>query len=274
MTVTFLVNQEEVRVDNVLLQNSQLVKDVISQLAKDDISIPIAADYSVVINIYLEFVKVAHSPPLPVGQLPVINDVNQLLLCFFMESFFVDSSFLIYLIGQAHGLWKDFLPHIQRLPDERTIYLYSPYEFIPDDYRQKASFFDEWLALNDNKQVILNRDNSKIYYIQVSYHSNGQLRKVKAYHRTVNGKKRGYDYRIGWYSNGHLKFQGSCKEGKCHGFWKNWHSNRQLKFQGYYKNDKIDGMLEGWDNDGRPSYRKSYKMSKLMSEVHFSLVIT
>jgi len=103
-----------------------------------------------------------------------IKQVNILLMCFNMESFFDDDTFLKYLITETHiyiyiyPVWNEFYSHIGELPDEREMYLYTPYQFVPDTYMNKPSFFNQWISINQNKNIILN--NYEVYHTVVTYY--------------------------------------------------------------------------------------------------------
>jgi len=93
-------------------------------------------------------------------------------------------------------MWDNLYPHIHTLPDSRTIYLHCPHEFIPTDYINKPSFLDEWVSINQNKQITINYNNNisynssfinyDVYYASISYcddlfdyHTNRQKRQIK-----------------------------------------------------------------------------------------------
>ena len=63
-----------------------------------------------------------------------IPTVDTLILCFKMESYFTDDKFFKYLMSKAYPVWEEFYPRIHELPDEYLVYLYTPYEFVPDVY--------------------------------------------------------------------------------------------------------------------------------------------
>ena len=217
MTVTLLIGQEEIKVDNSLLRKSQLFKEGINDLGqravvnsdREDVDIVVSARYLPVIDIYLDFInKISYDEEGKVvypDSLRVINNIETLILCFYMESFFGDSAFLVYLMGQAYNMWNEFLPHIEGLPGERLIYLYTPYEFVPWHHIDTPSFFKEWLAINGNTEIVLN--GKYHYFTEVVYYPSQQLKQLKVYH-TVDGREVGgvvgKGYEAGWYEDENL----------------------------------------------------------------------
>jgi antitoxin component YwqK of YwqJK toxin-antitoxin module len=263
MTVTLLIGQEKIEVDNSLLRNSETVTGLLLDLQQTDVEIIVPSQYLSVIDIYLDFInKIFYNDKEEVvypNDLLVISDINTLIQCFLMESFFADDTFFVYLMSQAYGMWNEFYQHISSLPDERLVYLYSPYWFVPNKYMNKESFFKDWFKLNANKNIMLNGKN--LYHTDVTYHPNGQAMKLKVY-QTVNGEKVGYSHEEDWYDNGQLEYRHSYKDGKQDGLWEDWYDNGQPAYRGTYKDGEPDGLLEGWYKNGQPWYRQSYKDGK------------
>jgi len=59
-----------------------------------------------------------------------------------MEMYFADDTFLVYLMGQAYKMWDMFYPHVASLPNQAAIYLYCPFEFVPNKYINTSLSFD------------------------------------------------------------------------------------------------------------------------------------
>ena len=259
MTVTLLIDQHPVRLDNSLFQTSDRIKDALADLQQDDIELEIPPQYWSVIDIYLEFIgkiyfddegKVVYP-----NDLPVISDIKTLLLCFDMESFFADHAFFIYLMGEAYTLWSEFFPRIRTLPDERLAYLYSPYEFVPEEYRQRPAFFKEWLSINANKEIVLNGD--EVYHTFISYYDDNLQRQFKHWRTCKDGKLDGIWE--AWYENGQLEYQRNYKNGKQDGLYEEWYEDGQLRYRHNYKDGKQDGVREAWYENGQPEYQHNYK---------------
>lgn len=252
MTITLLIGQRKVEVNNLTLRNSKLVREAVVDLGQTDIDIDVPLEYSSVINIYLDFIsKISYDEEEKVvypDNLPVITDIDTLLLCFFMESFFADDTFFLYLMYQAYGIWSEFYPDVKLLPDERSIYLYTPYEFVPQEYMDKESFFKEWLDINANKDVTL--DKTEVYHTEVTYHSNGKVRDLKTYH-TINGEKRGLFHERAWYTTGQPRYQNNYKDDKKNGLLKGWYENGQPWYRFNYKDNETVGLQEAWYANGK-----------------------
>jgi len=268
MTVTLIIGQEEIKVDNSTLRTSELVSNLLSDLQQSNVEISVPLQYVPVINIYLVFVNQTSShgkEEAHHSDLPAINDVKTLALCFVMESFFADSTFFAYLISQAHGIWSAFHLHIPSLPDDRSVYLHSPYEFVPGKYRNRPSFFKDWLAINHNKEVVVN--GNEIYHTRVTYYDNGCLKEFKTY-QTINGKEIGSEHRGTWYSHGQPTYRGNFRDGQRHGLWEHWYemsiAQESLNKSSDMSSDMFKDMFEdaSVEHKGQLQYRYNYKNGK------------
>ena len=282
MTVTLSINQRKTKVDNSLLQTSELVKNSVIDLGREDIDVDIPSRYWPVVDVYLDLIhKISHDEKGQVVYLddpPIIDDINILFLCFFMETFFVDTSFFIYLMKQAYGIWNEFYPNIKLLPDERSIYLHTPYEFVPKTYMDRESFFNEWLGINANKDAVLCQQSTEIYHTDVKYYPSKQVKELKVYH-TISGEKIGFLHERGWYEASmpsdasvcadtehkeQLKHQCNYKDGKEDGLQEAWYANGQLQYRVNYKDGEADGLQEAWYSNPSPKggqlwYRRNFK---------------
>jgi len=260
MTITLLINRERVEVDNSLLRGSKLVEGILSDLKSESIDIIVPSEYSSVIYLYLYFThKISYDEKGQVTypkSLPVISDADTLFSCFFMEAFFADDAFFSYLMKQAYGIWSEFYPDIKLLPDERLVYLYTPYELVPKKYMDKESFFREWLSINANEDITLN--GNRVYHTDVKYYPNKQIEKLDVY-LTINGEKVGFSHEETWYANGQPQYRTNYKDGEEDGLQKGWYENGQLQYRHIYKDDEEDGLWEGWYANGQPQYRTNYK---------------
>ena len=267
MTVTLFIEQRKVRVDNSRLQNSELVKNVVTDLGQQDVDITVPSRYLPVIDYYLDFIdKVSHDEKGEVvypDDLLIIDGVNDLFLCSSMETFFGDNAFFVYLMDQAYSIWNEFYPIISLLPDERLIYLYTPYEFVPEKYMDRESFFKEWLHVNANKNIVLN--SNEIYHTDVKYYDNGRIKELKIY-LTIDGQKVGFSHEKTWYDSpsskeGQPRYQCNYKDGQLDGLLEIWYEDAegQLEYRENYKDGKRDGLSENWYENGQPKYRWIYK---------------
>ena len=150
MTVTLSIDGRRIELVNANCCTSEMIMSLLSDVQLDDVVITVPVEYLSVIDEYVNYITAINSTPIL-----QISDVERLVRCFFMETFFADSSFLSQLIRCAYGIWCEFLPFIPSLPSKRQIYLHCPYEYVPDDYMNKEAFFNEWLQINANTKVHL-----------------------------------------------------------------------------------------------------------------------
>ena len=266
MTVTLIIDSKRLHLDNSQLRTSQLVRDVLNAPGQDSIELEIPERYWSVTGIYVDFVqKISFDQEGKViypSNLFAVKDLDILLLCFNMESFFADEAFFVYLMNQAYPMWDQFRPYIKTLTDERLIYLYTPYEFVfltTEKYMDRPTFFKEWLEINANKQVVLN--GNEVYIRRLAYYDNGQVEKLKAYH-TVKGGEVGFRYEEYWYENGQPLYRHHYKDGQPYGLKEAWYEDGQPKYRVHYKDGQPDGLWEGWHDNGQPHYRHHYKDGK------------
>jgi len=277
MTVTFALSDGEVaHVPNSLTPSSKVITSLLADTQSHDVTIDVTIDvpneYTPVFDFYLDFLN---------GNPLTINDVNILLDCFDMESFFADDEFFTYLMSQAYSMWNEFYPLIETLPDERLIYLHSPYGVIPTKYFSMPSFFNEWLNINQNKRIILNGnpvmtssnqsyDDSEIYRTSVTHYDNHltsnssgdmrtrakkQIKDLKAYH-TINHVKFGKELEMGWYENGNPKFVHTFNNVR---YVEQHNVGRERNVNSLVATlRKEDGLQASWYSNGNRKYRCMY----------------
>jgi len=256
MSVIFhLDNGETEIVPFGLLASSKVLQAVLSDLhLKRDIELDVKPDFTEAFHFYIDFLF---------GRRSTITSVEELLQCLAIEDYYEDKDFLIYLVSQAYKFWSIVAPY---LPDDDEVWLRSPYEFVPGSLRNQEKFFNDWLELNANKQVVLN--DNEIYYTNLTYYdaNKKQRKEVDIYH-TVNGKKVGYSFKVGWYANpsiqgGQAQYRHNYKDGNQDGLWEAWYADGQAQYRWNYKDGKQDGLREAWYADGQREYRWNYKDGK------------
>ena len=92
----------------------------------------------------------------------------------------------------------------------------------------------------------------------VSYHENGQLKKVENY---KNGKREGVET---YFENGQLEFRGNYKNGEPDGLGEGFYDNGQLWNRENYNNGKLDGLREWFDEDGNLTKTEEWKDGELI----------
>jgi antitoxin component YwqK of YwqJK toxin-antitoxin module len=65
-----------------------------------------------------------------------------------------------------------------------------------------------------------------------------------------------------WYENGQLMKEGTCKDGKQDGVWKEWHENGQIESEGTFKDGEEDGLFSMWHENGQLKGTGNYKNGK------------
>jgi len=113
---------------------------------KHDIELDVKAEFTETFHFYVDFLF---------DHKPKISTVEGLVVCLAIEDYYEDAEFLIYLVSQAYRFWSIVLPY---LPNDIEVWLRTPYEFISANLKTQENFFDKWLKLNANKQIILNGD--------------------------------------------------------------------------------------------------------------------
>jgi len=238
-----------------LLTSSKVLGAVLSDLhLKDDIELDVKPEFTKAFHFYIDFLLSRKS---------IVTSAEELLQCLAIEDYYEDKDFLIYLVSQAYKFWSTIFPY---LPDDDEVWLRSPYEFVPVNLRTQQAFFDDWLAINANKQVVL--DDDKIYHTDLTYYDEGgkQKREVDIYH-TVNEERVGYSFKVGWYESGQREYRTNYKDGKLDSPREAWYANPsiqggQVKYQRNYKDGKLDGLWEAWYADGQREYRWNYRDGK------------
>ena len=177
MTVTFVINDDR-RVDipnSLAIASSEYIKNLLSDVGVSDVmDITIPHKYTHVIDIYINFllhhmtsnknvnkIKTVHGQQTRNMQHVSDSDkwtVDTLYACFDMESYFADDKFFNYLICKAYSMWEEFYPIIDKLPNQRLIYLHTPYQYVPDNVMAKQTFFDEWIQTNKHKDIVINHN--------------------------------------------------------------------------------------------------------------------
>lgn len=201
MQVTFLTRDGvKLTVPASKLVSSQYVSELISKTRHNNqLELDLSNKYSSnTIKLYLAVVSGDDNDD-GLNTSTTIKHARDLIDCFELEGYMADDRFLRYCLLQAYRLWSDFYPLIPQLTDERLIYLHSPYEFLPEDYLTRPAFLAAWIAINHNKEVVLN--GKEVYYSTLDFHdaAKSQPKDLACYH-LVNGDRVGKIHERGWYA--------------------------------------------------------------------------
>jgi len=120
-----------------------------------------------IIDIYLDFLQTPKpnivTDPFENNRLPkqvvfvsdvmnvygTITDVDTLIRCFHLESYFIDEWFLDYLMVQAYGMWDEVQLRTKELPNDELFYLHVPFPLIPSYLIRQASFCRDWVKVQE-----------------------------------------------------------------------------------------------------------------------------
>jgi len=124
--------------------DSEYIKDVVKTFGSDNITIPVPDRYCSVINNYVEYISN--------NKVPITNR-QHLLLCFHLNTLFIDDGYFKYLVQQVFNNWSymctmvysDFNDDLQWL-----FFSYSPYNFIPKHLLDNDVFMKRWNDINQN----------------------------------------------------------------------------------------------------------------------------
>lgn len=250
--VILVVDDRRVITDYKKVKKSKLIKCLLEQFG-DDHEILIPSQYSVLINHYLDYLD---------RRRVKIEIAQELILYLKMATYFEDTKYFSYLMECVHNIWTEFRPLIKELhPDiQREIYLYIPYLFIPTEYTSKNSFINEWMTINANKIIVI--DKRVRYHTDVEYY-NKQLKSMHTYY--YNHKYERIEKVVEWYSDRQqVKEEYMCESGKIIGLYREWYAestsgkSNQLKTEGHYEicdgsSDKDGLWREWWPNGGLKS---------------------
>jgi len=278
MTVTYISDSNEAEVANWQAVSSKTAKDLMTDLRVTDVSVKIPHRYADIFGIYLNFLYTKTPEVVDYqengsnwavqyrkGQekkleriagwnnilrsLNVTNIPELLLRCFGMETFLADDEFYTWLMERVYDIWDEFQPYIKQLDDVRFFYLHVPFPLIPDYYRNKPGFRQEWLTVDQSRKgnIVKVRTQGREYRYSntiILYSNTGNLNKlsVMVTDESLVGREETRFYTWQWHENGDLK---SYEGGAIHGL--SVMSNRVGPLrQGYYR-----GGAEGRTTDFR-----------------------
>lgn len=204
-----------------------------------------------------------------------------------------DMVYFSYLMSSAYRMWDEFYPKINLLPPliQWEIYLFTPYDYVPENYFEYQTFLSQWIKNNQDKRIILNGD--EVYMTETRYQG-GKIYELEVYH-TVNEQESGYgktiyfsdngdiiderdyfngkdvdlgrqrdryngfvEYRYG--GGGQVRETGYYWDGYRTGVWRKWYAgdgtsdDNGLPWEiGEYVNGKRKGLWRKWDRHGNMS---------------------
>jgi len=104
----------------------------------------------------------------PENRQSVIVDPDVMIDCLRIYSVTGDNNYFKYLVTQLYKFWTLLSP-VLYLPNDVDdnvkwdLYLHTPHLLLPKPYINNSKFFDVWLELNLNKEIVINGDQKFIY---------------------------------------------------------------------------------------------------------------
>ena len=242
---------------NINTTKSEYVKDVVGWAGDVNISISVDDKYCTVIDNYVEYVR---------GNEIAITSRDRLLLCFQLNTLFIDDEYFKYLVTQVFSaallsgaylrfnnwsymcnmVYSDFNDDLQW-----SFFIYAHYDFIPKHLLTNISFMKQWNKYNQNVTIKVNNEN-ELYYNNVETLDADKHVNSNTYH-TVNGRKVGHRLEIIYFKNGNVMSEINYVDEKINGSWKQWYNNEQntLATEGDFIDDYEDGVQREWYDDER-----------------------
>lgn len=248
--VVFVIGERKVDVDNNKIIESGVVKFFLEQ--NPNIEIPIPKKFYDLIDNYIDFLN---------DKPKNIRNVDELLTCYDMESFFDDKNYLLYLVRQAYKFWDEFYPLISTFPvrTEEEIYLHTPYQYVPKALINDPEFYEHWLEINKNKAIILNGDEK--YSTKITYYDNGNMKELlfdNDQFSYANPKR--FEIKKIWYENGNLASKEEAVGNQTKKM--RWFENGRLSVEEEFINDNRHGIFREWGDEGQPYLEKEFENGK------------
>ena len=175
-----------------------------------------------------------------------------------------DDNFFDYLIDKLYDSWSEFHHIISELHDElkRQIYLTVPFVFVPENYQDDNMFFNQWIAINNNKHIIL--DGKYSYHNKYYGTKDGNWYTFVSHYKLVTDNYTVYGIGREWMRNpdtGTLAMIWNYKYNKQeykHGKQQRWYLDGTLKEEMYYNDGIITGECKGYYPSGLPKHLYHY----------------
>jgi len=158
--ITFDINGKLISVPYQTAIRSELVKDRLDAIGLD-YAIPIPRKYMVTSYIYTSFLN---------GKLLPVSSKELIISCYDLVSYVVDIEFFNYVMQQLLDNWSllSYTIYNEINPDlQRDIFLHLPYQLIPQLHMKSYSFRNEWVNINNGKQITVNH--VETYQTTVTY---------------------------------------------------------------------------------------------------------
>jgi len=242
--------------------SSEYIKDVVKSFGNVDVVIPIPDKYYSVVSNYVEYLRD--------NETPIINK-RQLLLCFQLNTLFIDDKYFKYLVQQTFNTWSSMCTMVYNdFNDDLqwSFFVHSPYDFVPKHLLDNNSFMKQWNKLNQNIITKVN-NNSETYYNNVETFDKYNQKIITIYH-TINGKSDigvtgqiDNEMNFGTVEIGYKRETIYCKDNIIKeinydnnvrdGPLREWYNGEKhtLRCEGYFVDGKKHGVWREWYNTQR-----------------------
>jgi len=268
---------------------SEYVKDMMSISGSADVVIPIPDKYGRVIDNYLDFIK-----PTVMSEQTQDSCVNtttipitsrqRLLLCLQLSTLLVDDNYFKYCVQQVFNNWSYMCTMVYTdLNDDLqwSIFLHSPYDFIPKQLLNNSLFMTRWNDANQNTIIKVNKGNETYYnnVITMNYRKkcittshtvnnnqgevNNNNNYVNHHNKNHHVKEVGYKKVVTYCEDSdNITVEKYYNDDKREGVWKEWYEDEQnmLWSEEHYVNGKKHGLCREWSG---------VVQDRLLSEGHY-----
>ena len=253
--------------------HSESITGMMSEAGDIDLTIDVPPKYWSVIGNYINFMH---------GRASEIVSAKKLADCFNMNTFFLDTEYLKYLIRQLYQHWSAYSQQaLDSISDPdllREIYLHLPLPFIPESYKLKPTFIKEWLTNENNKKVLLDGniqtvnttvsllgDNISLYEISTKIVVQGSAEKRQVDYYFFEGYKllldedinnfadRVVTYQRFYYESGTVEADNEFENAsnKDYQLKTHYYENGQLKEREEYLGGRKNGLWQKYTEDGQ-----------------------
>jgi len=262
MLLTFDVDNNKVVVHHTGKLGSEYIKGLLSDLG-DDVVITIPDKFITVVTYYFEY--------LIYGKHKTVNNKHDMKLCLDMYTYFIDESYLNYVMKQLLNNWSSGMSTMVYDDINYTlqweIFLHCPLDFIPKVFLTNKVFRNKWDQTNNGG--IIHANGNEVYYNNQSliingidgykktYHTKGDKPEAGGYAREVgtayllgpgyggeylDGNKHGWEKY--WYIlSGNKGREGKYINGNKHGVWREYYDNKQNTVMNEYHYN--NGLMTG-----------------------------
>jgi len=260
LSITFDVGGRLIKpIPESVYDRSEYIKHLVDDIGDkgcnttDDIVVDIPDKYATVIDNYIKHLNTSCE---------IIKDVDRLILCFNLATYFVDDNYFQYCVQQLLNNWSYMFTvvYTEFMLDLRyAVFLRCPHDFLPRSFVNNKVFIDEWRKLNQNKVITVN-GNETYYNQQVSLSNDGNHRKIVSTYHVIDNKECGHKLTTSYSADGNqIRDDRVCVDGKMQGISRSWYDSGQLETEMRCDNGRYDGPFKTWYSSGNIKCQGTYK---------------